>query len=282
MSSLPTPKSGFESVQGRRWSMEDTHVNIDDLNAAFPFLPKDHKRAFYGVYDGHGGKEAADILEVTLHKNIVEDPEFAKGNIEEAIKNGFAKTEQHIIAQSLQGHWTSGSTGVIGILIDDWLYIANVGDSEAVMVKKNGSALDSVLLSEKHKPSDPAEKERVDKAGGQVFFGRVMGTLAVSRAFGDIEFKFPHNVGSGDFVSAVPFIRKIQLTPDTTFLVIACDGLWDKLTYQDAVDFTANAVKCGKEVNETAQLIVQDSLDKGTLDNVTAIVIYLSWGADGK
>jgi hypothetical protein len=34
------PQSGFESVQGRRWNMEDAHVNIDDLSADFPWLPK--------------------------------------------------------------------------------------------------------------------------------------------------------------------------------------------------------------------------------------------------
>ena len=45
----------------------------------------------------------------------------------------------------------------------------------------------------KHKPMDDGERERVQQAGGFVIFGRVGGTLAVSRAFGDKPFKVPHS-----------------------------------------------------------------------------------------
>lgn len=53
-----------------------------------------------------------------------------------------------------------------------------------------------------------------------------MGTLAVARAFGDIEFKFPHNKGNEDFVSAEPYIFKLPITKEHDFLIVACDGLW--------------------------------------------------------
>jgi serine/threonine protein phosphatase PrpC len=128
-----------------------------------------------------------------------------------------------------------GSTAVSVLLVEDTLYIANLGmkslfcskqsihsivskliiaksnyqtlfstgDSEAVLAKRlppsetpsAAPSYNAELLTIKHKPSDPSEKERVEKNGGHVIFGRVLGSLAVSRAFGDIEFKFPYNKG---------------------------------------------------------------------------------------
>jgi len=120
------------------------------------------------------------------------------------------------------------------------------------------------------------KKERIKKAGGHVVFGRVMGSLAVARSLGDRNFKWPYNRAEADFVSPDPFINKLDYIPEYDFLIISCDGLWDKLSYEQAVDFVAAAKKSGKDALETAQLLVKDSLDKGTLDNVTAIVIYLN------
>jgi protein phosphatase 2C family protein 2/3 len=53
-----------------------------------------------------------------------------------------------------------------------------------------------------------------------------MGSLAVARALGDKDFKFPFNKAEGDFVTAEPFIAKIEFTPQHDFLIISCDGLW--------------------------------------------------------
>ncbi len=80
---------------------------------------------------------------------------------------------------------------------------------------------------------------RLAKLGCTVMFGRVSGILAVSRGFGDIDFKAPHNQGV-DFVSAVPYVNTIELTDNDEFLVVACDGLWDVLTYEEAVEFVAS------------------------------------------
>jgi len=101
--------------------------------------------------------------------------------------------------------------------------------------------------------------------------------LAVSKALGDIDFKHPYNKGNADFVSAEPYINKVEITPNNPFMILACDGLWDKLTYQDAIDFIATCKSEGKSPSETAELIVKHSLDLGSLDNVTAIVVYFSW-----
>jgi len=77
-------------------------------------------------------------------------------------------------------------------------------------------------------------------------------------------------------VSAEAYLNKIEILPEHDFLIISCDGLWDKLTYDEAVEFVANAKSEGKQPEEVAQLLVKDALERGTMDNVTAIVVYFS------
>jgi len=269
--------SGFESVQGRRWTMEDTHVLLDDINEPF-HLPKNPTRSYYAVYDGHGGKNAADITAELLHKNIIEDPAFISEDYDTAIKNGFAKTDKHILQTSTAEKWTNGTTTVTVFIVNNTLIISNTGDSEAVLAENQQSGdPNAILLTEKHKPTEPAERRRVEDAGGQVIFGRVLGSLAVSKAMGDIDFKHPYNKATADFVSAIPYINRVDISKNNPFMIIACDGLWDKLTYQEAVDFVKKCKDDGKDPTETAQLIVKHSLDLGSFDNVTTIIVYFSW-----
>lgn len=63
-------------------------------------------------------------------------------------------------------------------------------------------------------------------------YGRVSGELAVTRSFGDIQYKHPHNKASADFVSVLPHIRVLDLQPSDEFLILASDGLWDVLSHK--------------------------------------------------
>lgn len=273
---------GFESVQGRRVTMEDTHVVMDDiqqeLSTTSPSVPH---AAFYAVYDGHGGKNAADLTAELLHVNVVKDPSFQSGeDVEGALKRGFEKTDNTILTKADKEKWSHGTTAVACVIINDDLYIANTGDSEAVLAQqKDGSELGAVLLTEKHKPNAPKEKKRIEDAGGQVVFGRVLGSLAVSRALGDLDFKYPYNKSEGHFVSGEPFVQKITLTSANPFIVIACDGLWDKVTYEESVEFVDKAKASGKTPKETAELLVKHALELGSLDNITIIIVYLQWNS---
>jgi len=257
--------------------MEDTHVALDDAKSVFN-LSHNAPIAFYAVYDGHGGRNAAEMAEEHLHRSILLDPEF-HNNIEGAMKTGYEKTDKLILQKAVKEKWAHGTTSVTCILVGSTLYIANTGDSEAVLAQKQTGKedLQAVLLTEKHKPTAPTEKKRIEDAGGQVVFGRVLGSLAVSKSLGDIDFKHPYNKAEGDFVSAVPFVSKVELDASHPFMVIACDGLWDKLTYEDAVEFIARAKDSGKDPTETSQLLVKHALELGSLDNITAIVVYLDW-----
>lgn len=248
---------------------------LDDVSAEFPEAWKMGKRhAYYGVYDGHGGKEAAELCEAILHKNIFSDAQYAT-DVEAALRSSFALTDAAILERSVAEQWKSGTTVVLGILMDSQLIIANTGDSEAVLGVRTSAGYEPLVLSEKHKPSDPAERDRIKKAGGHVVFGRVMGSLAVARSLGDRDFKHPYNKADDHFVSATPYISKMELQPEHEFMIISCDGLWDKMKYQHAIDLVARWRKEGKSAKDTARLLVEEAIELGSLDNVTAIIIYL-------
>jgi hypothetical protein len=90
-------------------------------------------------------------------------------------------------------------------------------------VFKNNINLDSV-----------SERMRIAALGGVVSkTGRVFGQLAVSRSLGDVHMKALRS--GAEYVSNDPYLAKFTLSPRDKFLVIACDGLWDELSYQDAV-----------------------------------------------
>ena len=117
----------------------------------------------------------------------------------------------------------TGSTACLAIVRQEFghriLYIANVGDTRAVL-SKNGVA---ERMSQDHKATDEAEINRIKNGGGIVMENRVAGSLAVTRAFGDHALK-------NDGVTAKPYINKHVLRPFDKFLVIASDGVWDVLT----------------------------------------------------
>jgi len=160
MSPLIRLNSGFESVQGRRWNMEDTHLLIDDIHEKLPNFPQGKRIALYCVFDGHGGKDAAVLAEEHFYQTLFSCPEFLEGKYEDALKICFKKTDEIIINIAVQQGWRNGTTVLTILLIDNTLYIANAGDSEAIIGrKKEGKKeLEAVNLTCAHRPNTELEK----------------------------------------------------------------------------------------------------------------------------
>lgn len=135
---------------------------------------------------------------------------------------------------------SAGCTAVaVAVLDDGRVFCANAGDSRAVLCR-NGQALP---LSHDHKPASPVEMERITHAGGfvQCVNGifRINGNLNLSRAIGDLKYKANVSLEPKDqIITAEPDViqEEIQLGRDQ-FIIIACDGIWDCVTNQEAVDF---------------------------------------------
>jgi hypothetical protein len=159
-----------------------------------------------------------------------------------------------------------GSTGVMVLLRGKTLITANVGDSRAILISNRKA----IPLSEDHKPTLASEQKRIASFGGTITYNtgiaRVAGVLAVSRAFG--------NYGIRNLIRADPDIIQRDLTSDDHFIVIASDGLWDVFRNNEVADMCYNLEKHG--VQRIADHLVQSSLSRGSMDNVTCVVIQLS------
>lgn len=93
------------------------------------------KLQIFGVYDGHGGSKCAEYLKDHLHNNIILQPDFPS-NILEAIRKGSYKTEDDYLRVTApspdQPHNKSGSCAIVILVVNDDIYILNVGDSRAI------------------------------------------------------------------------------------------------------------------------------------------------------
>ena len=121
------------------------------------------------------------------------------------------------------------------------LYCVNLGDCRTVLCR-NGRA---VNLSVDHKANLKPEVDRIKKMGGYVSLGRIFGRLMITRAFGDFELKMKQDMDNNfhvvNFVSIEPDIRYMRLNYETDrFLLMASDGIFDRITSQEAIDFISN------------------------------------------
>jgi integrin-linked kinase-associated serine/threonine phosphatase 2C len=258
--------------------MEDTHIVIDDASELYPDFPSG-RFSLYSVFDGHGGKQTAILAEQLLPDLIFKNPSMKEPNpdLETVVREGYRNTELEISKRGQAEGWRNGSTAVSVLLDQQIMWIANAGDSEALIGRKRDKgSYAPVVLTQTHRPNRADEKQRIKDAGAVVKGGRINGTLGVSRGFGDPDFKQPLNGAEADWVSSEPYIARFELTPADDFLLLACDGLFDFLNYQDIVDVVAKTMKTTRDPYAIADALVRESLDKGSLDNITAIVVLLS------
>ncbi|KAI8128974.1 putative protein phosphatase [Lucilia cuprina] len=172
----------------------------------------------------------------------------------------------------------SGCTAVVGLLNGRDLYVANAGDSRCVVCRK-GKAIE---MSLDHKPEDDEESARIIKAGGRVTLdGRVNGGLNLSRALGDHAYKMNHDLPAEEqMISALPDIKKLIISPDDEFMVLACDGIWNFMTSEEVVDFVRLRINDeNKKMSEICEELFEACLAPNTLgdgtgcDNMTAVIV---------
>uniref|UniRef100_A0A0D9VED3 protein-serine/threonine phosphatase n=2 Tax=Leersia perrieri TaxID=77586 RepID=A0A0D9VED3_9ORYZ len=172
----------------------------------------------------------------------------------------YQKTDTDFLESESNAFRDDGSTASTAVLVGGHLYVANVGDSRAV-ISKAGKAM---ALSEDHKPNRSDERKRIENAGGVVIWAgtwRVGGVLAMSRAFGNRLLK--------PFVVAEPEIQEEHVNGDLECLVLASDGLWDVVENEEAVILA----KTEDLPESAARKLTEIAYSRGSADNITCIVV---------
>ncbi|KAE8295685.1 Protein phosphatase 1D [Larimichthys crocea] len=233
--------------------------------------------AFFAVFDGHGGREAAQFARDYLWEFVKKQRGFWSDCDREvcaAIRKGFVACH-HAMWKKLP-EWpktltglpsTSGTTASVVVIRGNRMYVAHVGDSAVVLGVQDDDAIPfirAVEVTQDHKPELPRERERIEGLGGSVIkksgVNRVVWKrprlshngpvrrstvidqipfLAVARALGDL---WSYDFYSGEFVvSPEPDTSVVTLDPRKhRYIILGSDGLWNMVPPQEAISMCQN------------------------------------------
>uniref|UniRef100_A0A0D9VR06 protein-serine/threonine phosphatase n=1 Tax=Leersia perrieri TaxID=77586 RepID=A0A0D9VR06_9ORYZ len=229
-----------------------------------------------GVYDGHGGPEAARFVNKRLFSLIQEFAVENGGMSAGVFEKAFGATEEEFVA-TVHKSWPSqprilsvGSCCLVGAIDNGTLFVANLGDSRAVLGRRAGGKNKRVVaerLSRDHNVADETIRNELHEAhpdDPHIVLNthgvwRIKGIIQVSRSIGDVYLKKPEICRSSPMLqqsicpfplrrpvmSAVPSIKTRKLKPGDQFVIFASDGLWEQLTDEAAVAIVASSPRKG-------------------------------------
>lgn len=255
----------IHAIRNTRRKMEDRHVSLPAFNHLFGLSDSVH-RAYFAVFDGHGGVDAARYASVHVHTNASRQPELLTDPAA-ALKEAFQRTDEMFLQKAKRERLQSGTTGVCTLITGAALHVAWLGDSQVILVQQG----QVVKLMEPHRPERQDEKARIEALGGFVSLmdcWRVNGTLAVSRAIGDV-FQKPYVSGEADAASR-------ELTGLEDYLLLACDGFFDVVPHHEIPGLVRGHLLRQKGSGmHVAEELVAVARDRGSHDNITVMVVFL-------
>jgi serine/threonine protein phosphatase PrpC len=252
--------------QGDREYMEDRWAYEPNIVDGFDYL---------AIFDGHGGAEVASYLKThmgnivreKLQASILRHGETPRSVDVEEIKQVLYDSFKQVVQQipSIISLYT-GSTAVVVLKYGKHIWVANCGDSRAIM---NDTSHGAVALTDDHKPDRPDENERIIRHGGLVAktsredVPRVNGILAVSRSVGDFVL-FPH-------VTWEPEIKYFLATEKNAYLFVATDGIWDTVSNTEVVD-VVNRCFVARQSKVIGQELLSLARGRGSTDNIAFLI----------
>ena len=273
---------GACGMQGWRQHMEDAHMCIVNFNGKA-------EEALFAVFDGHGGREVAAFSKQNFPRVLLESDLYKNGEYLEALRRGYLRLDELLNEQDKEKWQSVGCTAVSLFFKDKDIFVANAGDSRAVLCRRGVA----VNLTEDHKPTHPDERCRIQDAGGIVVYGRVNGNLNLSRSIGDLAFKNETQlIPEKQIITANPDIfHRVIDTEQDEFIVIACDGIWEVMDSQSVCDFIkpklrevqspATEIQLSAVVAQLLDAVCSQNVGKARgkgLDNLTCVILDLRPG----
>src|SRR6218665_190346 len=267
-------------------SMQGWRIEMEDAHSAKIGLPGLKDWSFFAVFDGHAGARISGYCSEKLLDAIVSNEDFRANDASDekllepvpdkvrlGIRTGFLRLDDHIrpLPETVSGEDKSGTTAVCVLISPRHLFFANCGDSRTVLSRGGQVA----FCTQDHKPINPIEKERIQNAGGSVMIQRVNGSLAVSRALGDFEYKNVQGKGQCEqLVSPEPEIFIEERSDKDEFIVLACDGIWDVMTNEELCDFVRYRMLLTDDLKSVCNSVVDTCLSKARLTIASTLLQY--------
>ena len=283
--------------------------------------------SYFAIFDGHNGEHCAEFLRKNLLEYIYTNPNFPL-NVEKAINEAFIKADQDYLLNcsdiykntNINGEIpvydicnNSGSCGLILLIVDTKLYIANVGDSRCLISCQDGKIHKDVTRD--HKPEFPYEKQRIYSKGGTIYQNETVitdevksvkniknnsliknkillgpfrvnpGKLSVSRTIGDAKAKLEKYGGRPYVIIPEPDIYVFDFYKDNVdYIIMGCDGIFDRIKSYEIFECVDTIVEKEKELiknniryNNSFNTLYDKKLNmNSTCGNIVDIILRLS------
>lgn len=266
-------------------------INQDRGSIEYPFAD-DFGQALFCVFDGHGpgGDAVAHASMITMHTSLVAKEDL-ESQPEQALYSAFEDVEAMLNAS----HDTidvadSGTTGVAILMRGDELYCGHVGDSRAVIGRKqaDSNTLVPFQLTMDHTPADADETKAVNARGGKclpafggwpprvvMFLEGQMHSMMMTRSLGDSRFKEKGGL------SALPEMTHYQLSNEDVCIVLASDGVWEMLSNEEVLSLIEADKIASLDATDVCRAIVDKARHQWEVvegdyrDDITVTVIFL-------
>lgn len=259
-------RCGSSCVNGYRESMEDAHLVYLHENWGF-----------FGVFDGHVNDACSTYLQSAWHAAL--DVEKLRMPIsDERMKELALRIDQEWMDSGRDG----GSTGTFFIARKEGnkvsLQVGNVGDSRVVACI-NGKCKP---MTEDHKPNNDGERARIEDCGGRVENNRVDGSLAVSRAFGDRDYKTNRGSQLKQKVIALADVTHAEVTFGANdFAVLCCDGVFEgDFSNEEVIEFIKEQLEESNDLPVICGRVCKEAIDRGSRDNISCVIVQFKDGSD--
>ncbi|CAI8051938.1 Protein phosphatase 1A [Geodia barretti] len=255
---------GVSAMQGWRLEMEDAHTCETNL--------KLKGWSFFAVFDGHAGPKVSQYCSTNLLRHIMGLVKSSdkEEDVSKKMKRSFLEIDDMLKKENQDERPSGGTTAVACMVSPDKFIWANCGDSRGLLCRAN--KLEYATLD--HKPMNEQERLRIEKAGGTVMMQRVNGSLAVSRALGDFDYKRSSELKQSEqLVSPEPDMYVLDRSKDDQFLLLACDGVYDVMTNDEIVAYILHHLQLESKLSKICSDLIDTCLNKNSRDNMSVILI---------
>ncbi|KAE8769845.1 putative protein phosphatase 2C 32 [Hordeum vulgare] len=253
-------------------------VEMEDRHVAAVALGGDRAQALFAVFDGHGGKRAAEFAADNMPRIVAEELERStrggggagRAAVEGAVRRAYLRTDEEFSSSSNSKNREQAGGGaccVTALLRDGGrqLVVSGAGDCRAVLSRAGRAE----ALTDDHRASRQDERDRIEALKGGLVLNcrgtwRVQGSLAVTRGIGDAHLK--------PWVVAEPETTTVDVGADCELLILASDGLWDKVGNQEAVDAASSFTS---DLPAACRRLVDMAVSRGSSDDISVLVVQL-------
>ena len=267
----------------------------ENFNGNFP-----NNFSYFGIFDGHCGKECSEFLQKNL-LNLIINNKYFPNQIEKSLEIAIEKIEEKFFLECFYNEKiiiNSGSCVLICLIIDEFIYTANLGNSKLIISYNNCEF--HKILTENHTLENENEKIRVEKNGGKIYNEKINlnkyisnyinnnnifligplrffpGNLKITRTIGDFKYKINSKCEKINIISSKPSIKKHKLKSNIDFICLGNEGIFNFIKEEDVLKMFKILIKNSENKFNLCDFVLKFALKNKSVFDMCCIIIFLN------